>query len=72
MLAHVINGHWLLQAVAMIKELLETRIRPAVQEDGGDIQARFCAQVLDQFAGTVAAGGVWGTSIAVVIQNSMF
>ena len=23
--------------VAMIKELLETRIRPAVQEDGGDI-----------------------------------
>ncbi len=22
----------------MIKELLETRIRPAVQEDGGDIQ----------------------------------
>lgn len=27
----------LLQVVAMIKELLETRIRPAVQEDGGDI-----------------------------------
>lgn len=26
-----------LQVVAMIKELLETRIRPAVQEDGGDI-----------------------------------
>jgi hypothetical protein len=25
------------QIVAMIKELLETRIRPAVQEDGGDI-----------------------------------
>ena len=25
----------------MIKELLETRIRPAVQEDGGDIQVRF-------------------------------
>ncbi len=25
------------EAVAMIKELLETRIRPAVQEDGGDI-----------------------------------
>ena len=23
--------------VAMIKELLETRIRPAVMEDGGDI-----------------------------------
>ena len=25
------------EIVAMIKELLETRIRPAVQEDGGDI-----------------------------------
>lgn len=30
----------LLQVVAMIKELLETRIRPAVQEDGGDIVYR--------------------------------
>jgi hypothetical protein len=28
------------QIVAMIKELLETRIRPAVQEDGGDIVYR--------------------------------
>jgi Fe-S cluster biogenesis protein NfuA len=26
------------EVVAMIKELLETRIRPAVQEDGGDIK----------------------------------
>lgn len=26
------------EIVAMIKELLETRIRPAVQEDGGDIR----------------------------------
>ncbi|KAJ6727411.1 NIFU-LIKE PROTEIN 5 MITOCHONDRIAL [Salix purpurea] len=26
--------------VAMIKELLETRIRPAVQDDGGDIEYR--------------------------------
>lgn len=25
------------ETVAMIKELLETRIRPAVQEDGGDV-----------------------------------
>lgn len=25
------------ETVAMIKELLETRIRPAVQDDGGDI-----------------------------------
>jgi Fe-S cluster biogenesis protein NfuA len=29
-----------LQVVAMIKELLETRIRPAVMEDGGDIVFR--------------------------------
>ena len=28
------------EVVAMIKELLETRIRPAVQEDGGDIAFR--------------------------------
>lgn len=28
------------EVVAMIKELLETRIRPAVQEDGGDITYR--------------------------------
>lgn len=26
------------EVVAMIKELLETRIRPSVQEDGGDIE----------------------------------
>jgi Fe-S cluster biogenesis protein NfuA len=30
------------QVVAMIKELLETRIRPAVMEDGGDIQYKKC------------------------------
>lgn len=28
------------ETVAMIKELLETRIRPAVQDDGGDIEYR--------------------------------
>ena len=28
------------EVVAMIKELLETRIRPSVQEDGGDIEYR--------------------------------
>lgn len=28
------------QVVAMIKELLETRIRPTVQQDGGDIAFR--------------------------------
>ena len=28
------------EVVAMIKELLETRIRPSVQEDGGDISYR--------------------------------
>lgn len=28
------------EVVAMIKELLETRIRPAVQEDGGDVMFR--------------------------------
>lgn len=28
------------EVIAMIKELLETRIRPAIQEDGGDIELR--------------------------------
>ena len=28
------------EVIAMIKELLETRIRPAIQEDGGDIEFR--------------------------------
>ena len=28
------------EIVAMIKELLETRVRPAIQEDGGDIEYR--------------------------------
>ena len=28
------------EVVAMIKELLETRVRPAVQQDGGDIVYR--------------------------------
>lgn len=37
--AHVINEDDD-EVVAMIKELLETRIRPAVQEDGGDIGFR--------------------------------
>lgn len=28
------------EVVSMVKELLETRIRPAIQEDGGDIEFR--------------------------------
>ena len=32
--------------VAMIKELLETRIRPAVQEDGGDITYKVLSSIL--------------------------
>lgn len=28
------------EVVAMVKELLETRVRPAIQEDGGDIEYR--------------------------------
>jgi len=30
----------MIEVVGMIKELLETRIRPAIQEDGGDIEFR--------------------------------
>ncbi len=28
------------EVVSMIKELLETRIRPAIQDDGGDLEFR--------------------------------
>jgi NFU1 iron-sulfur cluster scaffold homolog, mitochondrial len=38
------------EVVAMIKELLETRIRPAIQEDGGDIEYRG----FDEATGTVS------------------
>jgi len=33
------------ETVAMIKELLETRIRPTVQEDGGDVRFMVCYAV---------------------------
>lgn len=32
------------EVVAMIKELLDTRVRPAIQEDGGDIEYRGFAE----------------------------
>ena len=41
------------ETVAMIKELLDTRIRPTVQEDGGDI--------VFMVSPPGAAGGGWGT-----------
>lgn len=34
------------EVVAMIKELIETRVRPSVQEDGGDIVYRVSRHVL--------------------------
>ena len=80
MLACVDGGASLLQAVAMIKELLETRIRPAVQEDGGDIQVRMaCAQGPSwcRFRATMRAdpakycvhsNAYWGTSPSVVLR----
>ncbi|ODV68727.1 hypothetical protein HYPBUDRAFT_152069 [Hyphopichia burtonii NRRL Y-1933] len=37
------------ELVAMIKELIETRIRPAIQEDGGDIEYK----AFDEETGTV-------------------
>lgn len=38
------------EVVAMIKELLDTRVRPAIQEDGGDIEYRG----FDEESGTVS------------------
>ncbi len=42
------------EVVAMIKELLETRIRPAVMEDGGDIVFKVC---LRQVSSVMTEGG---------------
>ena len=36
------------EVVAMIKELLDTRIRPTVQEDGGDIVYRVRIYLIPQ------------------------
>ncbi|KAL8788079.1 MAG: hypothetical protein Q9213_001837 [Squamulea squamosa] len=37
------------EVVGMIKELLETRIRPAIQDDGGDIEeVQGVTQVVDE------------------------
>ena len=38
-----------LEIVSMIKELIETRIRPAIQDDGGDIEYK----AFDEETGTV-------------------
>lgn len=35
------------ETVAMIKELLDTRVRPAIQEDGGDIEFRGFQEVAE-------------------------
>jgi hypothetical protein len=50
----------------MIKELLETRIRPAVQEDGGDIVYRG----FDQDSGTVTLKMMVRRGTAPIAQQS--
>ena len=49
------------ETVIMIKELLDTRIRPTVQEDGGDIIYIVCTTVNVQKLGP--AFGIWATVI---------
>ncbi|WVO21447.1 uncharacterized protein IAS62_002756 [Cryptococcus decagattii] len=39
----VLMEHFSSEIVGMIKELLETRVRPAIMEDGGDIDCRGCS-----------------------------
>ena len=59
------------EVVAMIKELLETRIRPAVQEDGGDI--RYVGFVAETGIVTVKLAGscVGCPSSAVTLKNGV-
>lgn len=59
------------EVVAMIKELLESRIRPAVQEDGGDI--RYVGFDVDSGLVTVKLAGscVGCPSSAVTLKNGV-
>ena len=62
--------------VAMIKELLETRIRPAVMEDGGDIVFQVGSRVVqitraEHLLRGCAAATSRASSVALVIASAI-
>ena len=59
------------EVVAMIKELLESRIRPAVQEDGGDIRYIGFAQESGIVTVQLAGSCVGCPSSSVTLKNGV-
>lgn len=59
------------EVVLMIKELLDTRIRPAVQEDGGDIQYISFAESTGQLLVKLQGSCRGCTSSAVTLKNGI-
>jgi NFU1 iron-sulfur cluster scaffold homolog, mitochondrial len=58
------------ETVAMIKELLETRVRPAIQEDGGDIEYRGFGEDTDGIVRLKLKGSCRGCDSSTVTLKS--
>jgi NFU1 iron-sulfur cluster scaffold homolog, mitochondrial len=58
------------ETVAMIKELLETRVRPAIMEDGGDIEYRGFDEAGDGLVKVKLKGSCRGCSSSTVTLKS--
>lgn len=58
------------ETVAMIKELLETRVRPAIMEDGGDIEFRGFDEEGDRLVMVKLKGSCRGCSSSTVTLKS--
>jgi Fe-S cluster biogenesis protein NfuA len=60
------------ETVAMIKELLDTRVRPAIQEDGGDIEYRGFGEETDGIVRLKLKGSCRGCdSSSVTLKNGI-
>ncbi|KDN45100.1 HIRA-interacting protein 5 [Tilletiaria anomala UBC 951] len=60
------------ETVAMIKELLDTRVRPAIQEDGGDIEYRGFGEDTDGIVRLMLKGSCRGCdSSTVTLKNGI-
>lgn len=58
------------ETIAMIKELLDTRVRPAIQEDGGDIEYRGFEEEGDGIVRLMLKGSCRGCSSSTVTLKS--
>ncbi|WFD41468.1 NifU-like protein 5, mitochondrial [Malassezia psittaci] len=58
------------EVVAMIKELLDTRVRPAIQEDGGDLEYRGFGENTDGIVRVILKGSCRGCDSSTVTLKS--